>query len=118
MEKILVHTAWGPTDPTRAGIAFAYASACKKQGMDVNVFLFGDAVLLAVKRLVPQVVPIGPPLLKDTLGYLVDQGVKIYACKPCYEERGLDAKELVPTGELKGMDMFVELSKTSKVVGF
>ena len=31
MEKVLVHTTWGPTDPTRAGLAFAYAMTAKKQ---------------------------------------------------------------------------------------
>jgi predicted peroxiredoxin len=118
MEKIMVHTAWGPTDPTRAGIAFAYAMTCKKQGMDVDLFLFGDAVLLAVQTMVPKVIPIGPPPLKDCMDYLTAEKVKIYACKPCFELRGLDPKTLVPTAELKGMDLFVELSKTSKVVGF
>ena len=49
MNKVLVHTTAGPTDPTRAGLAFTYAMAAKKQGMDVSMFLFHDAVLLARK---------------------------------------------------------------------
>ena len=118
MEKVLVHTTWGPTDPTRAGLAFAYAMVAKKQGMDVNMFLFHDAVLLARKDMYPLALPIGPPPIKDCMEYLLDQKVKIYVCKPCYELRGLSENELVETAELKGMDLFVELSKDSKVVSF
>ena len=43
MEKVLVHTTWGPTDPTRVGLAFAYAMVSKKQGAEVEMFLFHDA---------------------------------------------------------------------------
>ena len=58
MEKVLVHTTWGPTDPTRAGLAFAYAMVSKKQGAEVEIFLFHDAVLLARKQMYPLAVPI------------------------------------------------------------
>ncbi len=30
----------------------------------------------------------------------------------------MDEKDLVETAELRGMDYFVELAKTSKIVGF
>lgn len=50
--------------------------------------------------------------------YLIGEGVKIYVCKPCYELRGMDEKDMVDTAELKGMDYFVELAKTRKVVSF
>lgn len=118
MEKHLVHTTWGPTDPTRAGLAFAYAMVAKSEDIDVTMFLFHDAVLLAVEKAYPKVIPIGPPPLKASIEYLVDEKVKIYVCKPCFDFRGLSTDGLVPTAELRGMDLFVELSKTSKVIGF
>ena len=118
MEKVLVHTTWGPTDPTRAGLAFAYAMTAKKQGMDVVMFLFHDAVLLARKDFPALVQPIGPPPLKESTDYLVKQGVKIYVCKPCYVLRGLPEKDLLPVSELKGMDLFTELSRERKVITF
>lgn len=118
MEKVLVHTTWGPTDPTRAGLAFAYAMTAKKQGMDVVMFLFHDAVLLARKEFPALVQPIGPPPLKESVDYLVQQGARIYVCKPCYELRGLAAADLHKTAELAGMDLFVKLSKECKVVSF
>ncbi len=118
MEKVLVHTTWGPTDPTRAGLALGYAMVAKKQGMDVVLFLFHDAVLFARKEMCEKIVPIGPPLLKESMDYLIKQKVKIYVCKPCYEFRGMNPNDLIETAELKGMDLFAELSKTHKVVNF
>lgn len=118
MEKVLVHTTWGPTDPTRAGLAFGYAMTTKKQGADVVMFLFHDAVLLARKQLYPLALPIGPPPIKDAMEYLLQEGVKIYVCKPCYELRGCSETDLVETAELKGMDLFAELAKECKLVSF
>ena len=118
METVLIHTTWGPTDPTRAGLAFAYAMAAKKQGAEVELFLFHDAVLLARKQMYPLALPIGPPPIKDCMEYLLKQRVRIFVCKPCFELRGMDEKDLVETAELKGMDLFAELAKTRKVVSF
>jgi len=118
MEKVLVHTTWGPTDPTRAGLAFAYAMMATKQGMEVTLFLFHDAVLLARQEMYTKVIPIGPPPLKDCMDFLLEQKVKIYVCKPCFEFRGMSTEDLIKTAELKGMDYFAELAKNSKVVNF
>lgn len=118
MDKILVHTTWGPTDPTRAGLAFTYAMAAKAEDLDVTMFLFHDAVLLAKNKMYPKVIPVGPPPLTASIDFLVGENVKIYVCKPCFELRGLSEDDLIPTAELKGMDFFVKLSKTSRVIGF
>ena len=118
MDKILVHTSWGPTDPTRAGLAFTYAMAAKAEDMDITMFLFHDAVLLVKNKMYPKVTPVGPPPLTACINYLVEENVKIYVCKPCFELRGLSTDDMIPTAELKGMDLFVELSKTYRVIGF
>jgi uncharacterized protein len=118
MEKILVYTTWGPTDPTRAGLAFAYAVTAKKQGQDVELFLFHDGVLLAQKGTYEKVIPIGPPPLKEVVEFLVQQGVKIHVCKACYETRGLVPENLISTAELKGIDHFATLVQERKVISF
>jgi len=118
MEKLLIYTTWGPTDPTRVGLAFTYAKVAKKEDSEVVIFLLHDAVSLARQEMVDHVVPIGPPLLKDSLEYLLSQGVKIYVCKPCFELRGMKEQELIQGAELKGMDLFFELSKERKLVTF
>jgi predicted peroxiredoxin len=90
----------------------------ESDGMDVSMFLFHDAVLLANKKTYPKAVPIGPPPISASIEYLIEQNVKIYVCRPCYEIRGLSEEDLIDTAKLKGMDVFVELSKTSKIISF
>ena len=118
MEKALVYTTWGPTDPTRAGLALTYAMTAETQGMDVCLFLFHDAVLLANRKMYPKIIPVGPPPAGSTIDYLIEQNVKVYVCKPCYELRGLSVEDLIPVAELKGMELFAELSKTARTVTF
>ncbi len=118
MEKVLIHTTWGPTDPTRAGLALTCAVMAEAEGFDVTLFLFHDAVLLANKNLYPKIIPIGPPPVSGSMDYLIDEKVKIYVCRPCYEFRGLPEEDLVPTAELKGMELFVELCRTCRVISF
>jgi len=118
MDKVLIHTTWGPTDPTRAGLAFTCAVVAEAEGLDVSMFLFHDAVLLANKNMYPKVIPIGPPPVSGSLEYLIEQKVKIYVCRPCYELRGLSPDDLVHSAELKGMEWFVELGKESKIISF
>ena len=118
MDKVLIHTTWGPTDPTRAGLAFACAMVSDLQGLDVNMFLFHDAVILANNKMHPKVLPIGPPPVSDVIEYLTEENIKVYVCRPCYELRGMSKDDLIPTAELREMDMFIELTKTRKVISF
>ncbi len=118
MDKVLIHTTWGPTDPTRAGLAVTCALMSEAEGLDVTMFLFHDAVFLANQTMYPKLIPIGPPPVSGSIEYLIEQDVKIYVCKPCYEFRGLSVEDLIPNAELKGMELFVELVKSSKVISF
>ena len=118
MEKICVYTTWGPTDPTRAGLAFAYAAVAKKQGIEVTLFLFHDAVLLANKDVADKIIPIGSPPIQETLNYLQEQNVDIYVCKACYDMRGLAEADLIKHAQLKGMNIFVNLTKEANVISF
>lgn len=118
MKKVLIHTTWGPTDPTRAGLAFTYAKVAKQNDCEVSIFLFHDAVSLARKEMSSKVIPVGPPLLQDCIDYLLEQEVKIYVCEPCFRQRGMQEAERMPNTELSGMGKFFELSKDHDVVTF
>ena len=118
MEKILIHTSWGPSDPTRAGLAFTSAMVSSLQGLDVSLFLFHDAVILANEKMHPKVFPIGPPPISDVIEYFNEEKIKVYVCRPCYELRGMSKEDLIPTAELKEMDVFVALAQKSKVISF
>jgi predicted peroxiredoxin len=48
--KLLVHSATGPENPTRAALALLVARTAAEEGHDVRLLLAGDAVHLARER--------------------------------------------------------------------
>ena len=43
--RVLLKSAWGAGDPTRAAFAFQHANAFVELGHDCRIFLLGEAVL-------------------------------------------------------------------------
>ena len=70
--KVLVKSAWGSDDPTKAAFAFLHANALAENGHQAQIFLLGEAVSLMRDPVAAAVVPMGwPPLaesLKTTIG--------------------------------------------------
>ena len=118
MSKLLISTTWGPTDPTRAGLAFTYAMVAHKKGEEVELFLFHDGVLSSLKELREKMIPIGPPPVTEVWNYLEENNVKVYLCNACFDLRGLSQENLPENCEVVGMDKFVELSNQSKSISF
>src|SRR5215831_12229689 len=55
--KILIKSAWGSDDPTKAAFPFLHAEALSEGGHDVQIFLLGEAVSLMRKSVANAVVP-------------------------------------------------------------
>jgi predicted peroxiredoxin len=49
MSKVLIKSAWGSDDPTKAAFPFLHGNALAEAGHEVQIFLLGEAV--AVMRL-------------------------------------------------------------------
>jgi L-asparaginase II len=47
--KILMKSAWGSDDPTKAAFPFLHGDALSEAGHDVQIFLLGEAVSLMRK---------------------------------------------------------------------
>jgi predicted peroxiredoxin len=61
--KVLIKSAWGSDDPTKAAFAFLHANAFAEAGHEVQIFLLGEAVNLLKSEVVAAVTPVGwPPL--------------------------------------------------------
>ena len=73
--KILLKSAWGSDDPTKAAFAFLHANALAEAGHDAQIFILGEAVSLMREPVANAVVPVGwPPLaeiLKATVGHRI-----------------------------------------------
>jgi predicted peroxiredoxin len=63
--KILIKSAWGSDDPTKAAFAFLHANAFAEVGHEVRIFLLGEAVNLMKDELIAAVTPVGWPPLSE-----------------------------------------------------
>ncbi len=85
--KILMKSAWGSDDPTKAAFPFLHGDALSKAGHEVQIFLLGEAVSLMRKSVANAVVPVGWPPLAEVLSKLVAKKIPIYACGACSRAR-------------------------------
>jgi len=78
MSKILIKSAWGSDDPTKAAFAFIHANALAQAGHQVQIFLLGEAVYLMRTPVADAIVPVGWPPLAQTMRETIELGVPIH----------------------------------------
>ena len=67
MSKILVKSAWGSDDPTKAAFPFLHGNALAEAGHEVQIILLGEAVSHMRDPVANAVIPVGWPPLAETL---------------------------------------------------
>src|SRR5271167_4054188 len=92
--KILMKSAWGSDDPTKAAFPFSHGLALAEAGHEVQIYLLGEAVVLMRKTLANSVTPVGWPPVGETLDKLASKHVQIYACGACSRARGVTEADL------------------------
>jgi predicted peroxiredoxin len=78
MSKILIKSAWGSDDPTKAAFAFIHGNALAEAGHEVQIFLLGEATPLMRSALMDSIYPVGWDPLTETFGKLKARGVAIH----------------------------------------
>jgi predicted peroxiredoxin len=66
--KVLIKSAWGSDESTKACFPFLHANAFAEAGHEVRIFLLGEAVNLMKDELARSVTPVGWPPLAEILG--------------------------------------------------
>src|ERR1700686_3593595 len=108
--KIMMKSAWGSDDPTKAAFPFSHGLALAEAGHEVQIYLLGEAVVLMRKTLANAVTPVGWPPVGETLDKLVSKHVQIYACGACARARGVTDADLSNYGAKFGSPViFVSL---------
>jgi predicted peroxiredoxin len=108
--KIMMKSAWGSDDPTKAAFPFLHGVALADAGHDVQIFLLGEAVSLMRTSVANAVVPVGWPPLAEILGKVVAKKIPIYACGACSRARGVTEADLANYGAKYGNpDIFVSM---------
>src|SRR5580765_8486268 len=112
--KILVKSAWGSDDPTKAAFPFLHGDALSEAGHEVKIFLLGEAVSLMRKSVATAVVPVGWPPLSEVLSKIVTKKIPIYACGACSRATGVTEADLTEYGAKFGNPkIFVSLVEWS-----
>lgn len=78
MSRVLIKSAWGSDDPTKAAFPFLHANAFVEAGHEVQIFLLGEAVGLMRSSLAEAIVPVGWPPLAETLTKTIELGTNIH----------------------------------------
>ena len=108
--KILMKSAWGSDDPTKAAFPFLHGLALAEAGHEVQIFLLGEAVGLMRKTLANAVTPVGWPPVGETLDKVAAKHIQIYACGACSRARGVTETDLSNYGAKFGNStIFVSL---------
>lgn len=77
--KIMMKSAWGSDDPTRASFPFIHGLALADAGHDVQIFLTGEATYTMRKATVNAIMPLGWPPLSETLEKVVAKHIPIFS---------------------------------------
>ena len=88
--KLLVHSATGPENATRAALALLVARTAAEAGHEVQVFLAGDAVHLAREETAAAVTGAGTGAAAEHLAALRDAGVPISLSGMSSKARGIE----------------------------
>jgi len=76
--KVLVKSALGSDDPTKAAFPFLHGNALAEAGHEVQIFLLGEAVSLLRTPVSNAVIPVGWPPLAETLQKTIALGIPIH----------------------------------------
>ena len=108
--KVMMKSAWGSDDPTKAAFPFLHGQALAEAGHAVQIFLLGEAVSLMRLSVAKAVVPVGWPPLEEALQKVVANKIQIYACGACSRARGISDSDLAQWGAKFGSPaIFVSL---------
>jgi predicted peroxiredoxin len=78
MSRVLIKSAWGSDDPTKAAFAFLHANAFSEAGYQVQIFLLGEAISVMRSCMAEAIVPVGWPPLAEIMAKTIAAGIHIH----------------------------------------
>lgn len=77
--KIMMKSAWGSDDPTRASFPFLHGLALADAGHEVQIFLTGEATYLMRKATADAIMPVGWPALSETREKILAKHIPVFS---------------------------------------
>lgn len=75
--KVLIKSAWGSDESTKACFPFLHANAFAEAGHQVQIFLLGEAVSLMRDELIGSVTPVGWPPLSEIMRKTIEHRIPL-----------------------------------------
>ena len=75
--NVLIKSAWGSDESTKAAFAFLHANAFAEAGHQVRIFLLSEAVNLMKDELMRAVTPVGWPPLAEIMHKTIQHKIAI-----------------------------------------
>ena len=91
---IMMKSAWGSDDPTKAAFVFAHGLALSEAGHEVQIFLLGEATNLMRKATADSATPVGWPPISEFRDKIVARHIPVFACGACSRARGVTEADL------------------------
>ena len=76
--KIMMKSAWGSDDPTRASFPYVHGLALAEAGHEVQIFLVGEGTYTMRKATVDTIIPVGWPPLAGILEETIKLAIPIH----------------------------------------
>jgi hypothetical protein len=77
--KIMIKSAWGSDDPTRASFPFVHGLALADAGHEVRIFLTGEATYLMRNATATAIFAVGWPPLSELRDKIVAKRIPVFA---------------------------------------
>ena len=108
--KVIVGCTHGEEDPDRVVVSYLTAGAALDEGKEVVMWLSSEGVRLALRGYVDPIREDREPPVRRVHEQFIQKGGRFFVCPICFNERGLDASELVENAELKGATPLMEFA--------
>jgi predicted peroxiredoxin len=76
--NVLIKSAWGSDESTKACFGFLHANAFADAGHQVQIFLLGEAVNLMKDELIGAVTPVGWPPLSEIMRKTIEHEIPLH----------------------------------------
>ncbi|WP_018239055.1 DsrE family protein [Ensifer sp. BR816] len=120
MAKILVHVTVGPSDPTKAALAFFVARAVLEEGHQLALFVAGDGVSLLTADSAASVQGLGTGKLSDHFEAINAATAEIYFSGMSAKARNIAPDDIILRGAVPGFpNKLVQLiAESDKVISY
>jgi predicted peroxiredoxin len=108
MARVVVGCTHGNEDPDRVLVTYLTAGAALDRGDEVVIWLASDGVYLATAGYVADIRQDQEPPVQRVHDQFIEKGGRFFVCPICFNERALDAGQLVQNAELNGATPLME----------